>query len=236
MDTGRAGTIGAVSFDDMIGKSFFAKNDLLPRGYALEAIHEWPTPDHQFPPGSGGSIAFDKSLAKVITPVGNNQGAFGWNFGADYAKALIVVGGTMAIRFRTLLAIQDGAPSNNALQSANGLAFWNERFLLKFTANSFSSAGGWFGGNTTLQTANVSAFLTRNSFIDYRNVTMALFVDTDAAVMKCFLRYGRANWVEVMTQSTSFLAAVRTASIMAHVEGNGSDMRFTTPIGVYAGN
>ena len=229
MDTGRAGAIGSVSIDRLLGKSWFAAHGLLPRGYRKEGLHSWPARDFELPAATG-TLSDDKSLLTYADTAGD-EGCFGWNFGSNLSKALIIVGNTQTRRNRTLLALSDGEPNDHDLRGAKSLVFVNERFGGSYYAGSTISANGFFYGiGVTLIGALDAANFKPHPSAPMPSA-MALYYDSVGDMLRVFLRYGMSAWIHA-SASSSHLAQVRCASILSHVET--SFQAFSGPMGIYA--
>ena len=229
MDTGRAGTIYGQSIEDLLGKSFFAKHGLLPRGYRKEGLHTFPSPDFQNL--GAGSWAEDKAEG-VYTASSSSRGNVGWNFGADKGKALLIVANVHAVLNRAVLFINDGQPNTNEAAGANALGFRADVTDGNYKIGSIASANGWNNGTSwsTLATADTPNYTPLVTF----GQGMAVYVDTaGAGVLKAFLRLSMYQWTEIATIASNHLAVVRCATLLA-APSVASKQYFVGPVGIYA--
>jgi len=230
MDTGRAGTIFGQSMGDMLGKAFFQKHGLMPKGdYRLEALHAFPTPDFQNL--GAGSYSTLKSWG-IYTGSSSSRGNFGWNFGANKTKALFILGHLQGTLNRQILLLNDAEPNTNEAAGAKAFGLRSDLSATLYDLGRISSADGWnnAAGWTQLALANSVHYAPLSTI----PAGLALYVDTSGGgVIKGFLRIGMDNWIEILSTTSSHLSVVRCATLLASPSGSGLGI-FATPIGIYA--
>jgi len=241
MDTGRAGTIYSQSAEDLLGKSFFAKHNFLPRGgFKREWLHEIPAPDYEFL-----DAAVTRTTTKCQTSfscVGTHVSALqGWNFGANYTKALFILAHGHGAPSKQFMFLHDAQPTDKFGAGAKGIGIATNQFAGSASVGTIAAASGLTAVHGTADCAGYTGLAGVNSFvtITYGEAQgMALYVDTaGGGTVKVFWRNDFAQWMEVASVASAHLAGViRCASFIGHPNAGGSAViqMFGGPVGIYA--
>ncbi len=238
MDTGRAGTIYGGNVDQVLGKSWFAKNGYLPQGgFKLESLHGFPAHDYQFL-ASSVSLSTAQGSAKFVGAIGSGHSCnnLGWNFGANYTKALFVVSHVHGQTSRNLLMLHDAEPTDRFGAGAKGIGLRSDLSIPGFLTGKISAASGLtdsaVSGWTTLETLN--AYVTP---VNAEGQGLALYVDTaGGGIVKAFIRIQYTQWIEIGSIASAHLAGViRCASLFGMPNESGAEIiqLFNSPIGIY---